>query len=78
MTPPNTKRVRHQIPLESAMAGVLALLVDEREERSKDNKEARKTELILAEAGLSPDDIAAVMDKNLGAVRKAIQRGRGS
>jgi DNA-directed RNA polymerase specialized sigma24 family protein len=71
------KRERHQIPPESAMAGVLALLVDERDERAKDNKEARKTELILAEAGLSPDDIATVMDKNVGAVRKTIQRGRG-
>ena len=78
MTPTNVKRERHQISPDSAMAGVLALLVDEREERTKDSKEARKTELILAEAGLTPDDIAAVMDKNVGAVRKTIQRGRGS
>lgn len=76
MAPPDMKRQRHQIQPESAMAGVLALLADEREARTKDDKEARKTEVLLDGAGLAVDDIAAVMGKNAGAVRKTIQRGR--
>jgi DNA-directed RNA polymerase specialized sigma24 family protein len=71
------KKRRHEIPPESTMAGLLALLVDEREARTRDDKEARKTEVLLADAGLSVDDIATVMGKNPGAVRKSIQRGRG-
>ncbi|MGH2974760.1 MAG: hypothetical protein ACRDLL_07830 [Solirubrobacterales bacterium] len=76
MSPPDMKKQRHQIPSEATMAGVLALLVDEREARTKDDKEATKTEVLLAGAGLAVDDIATVMGKNAGAVRKTIQRGR--
>jgi tRNA(His) 5'-end guanylyltransferase len=35
------------------MAGVLALLIEEREERTKGDKSAEKIELLLAKAGLS-------------------------
>lgn len=46
------------LPLEQAMSGILALLAAEREERvnpDKDpNKEPRKTEVILADSGMSP------------------------
>lgn len=69
-------RERHRITPESAMAGVLALLVDEREERAKGNKDAAKTEVLLANAGLSIEDIVSLTGKKPDAVRKAIQRGR--
>lgn len=61
------------------MAGVLAILVAEREERlngtDEKNKPA-KTEVLLANAGLNAAEIAQLMGKNLEAVRKSIQRGR--
>lgn len=61
------------------MAGVLAILVAEREERlngtDEKNKPA-KTEVLLSNAGLSANEIAQVMGKTLAAVQKAIQRGR--
>lgn len=69
-------REQHQIPPESAVAGILALLIDEREERAKDSKTTRKIEILLANAGLSVDDIVALTGNKAGAIRKAIQRGR--
>jgi DNA-directed RNA polymerase specialized sigma24 family protein len=63
--------------MDAALAGILALLVDEREERAKQSKPDVRTEVLLADVGLSVDEIVAVTRKNAGAVRKAIQRGRG-
>jgi DNA-directed RNA polymerase specialized sigma24 family protein len=61
------------------VAGMLAILVAEREERlngtDEKNKPA-KTEVLLSNAGLSAGEIAQVMGKNIDGVRKAIQRGR--
>jgi DNA-directed RNA polymerase specialized sigma24 family protein len=59
-----------------AMAGVLALLVDEREARVKEDKTVAKTEVLLANVGLSVDDIQALTGKKSDAIRKTIQRGR--
>ena len=63
----------------SVMAGVLAILVAEREERlngtDEKNKPA-KTEVLLANAGLTSGEIAQIMGKNVAAIQKAIQRGR--
>jgi DNA-directed RNA polymerase specialized sigma24 family protein len=76
-----TKKQAAPAPPDQAtvMAGVLAILVAEREERlngtDEKNKPA-KTEVLLANAGLSANDIAQLMGKNLDGVRKAIQRGR--
>jgi DNA-directed RNA polymerase specialized sigma24 family protein len=61
---------------DKALAGMLALLVAEREERLDDDKAPRKTEVVLASAGLTANEIAALVGKNVDAVRKAIQRGR--
>ena len=61
---------------ESAMSGILALLIDEREERTCDQKDVAKTEVILADAGLSIDEIATVTGKKYDTVRMAISRGR--
>ncbi len=69
-TPPGETKV---------MAGVLALLVAEREDRLNASDQKYKpanTEVLLSSAGLSANDIAQVMGKNATAVQKAIQRGR--
>ncbi len=60
-----------------ALAGVLGLLVAEREERLSDKNDPRKTEVILADAGLAIGDIAKLMGKKYDAVKMAIRRGRG-
>lgn len=67
---------RSPISLESAMIGVLALLIDEREERTRDRKDVAKTEVLLANAGLSIDEIAAATGKKYDTVRMAISRGK--
>lgn len=58
------------------MIGVLALLVDERDARTSEDRGATKTEVLLERAGVPVEDIVAVTGKNAGAVRKAIQRAR--
>lgn len=78
--PPKTKKVKKvQLALEQdkALAGMLSLLVAEREERLNDKKEPRKTEVILADAGLAIGEIAQLMGKNYDAVKQAVRRGRG-
>lgn len=67
---------RHQLTTGAAAAGILALLVDAREMRIKDEKLATKTEVLLDNAGLSLDDIAAVMGKTYDAIRVSLQRSR--
>jgi DNA-directed RNA polymerase specialized sigma24 family protein len=67
---------RSQIGLESAMAGILALLIDEREIRTRDRKDVAKTEVLLAQAGISIEEIAAVTGKKYDTVRMAITRGK--
>jgi DNA-directed RNA polymerase specialized sigma24 family protein len=64
------------IGADSAMAGILALLIDEREERTRDRKDVPKTEVILAQAGVSIEEIAAVTGKKYDTVRMAITRGK--
>lgn len=61
------------------MAGVLALLATEREDRlnaSDQRYKPAKTEVILSSAGLTAGEIALIMGKTAGAVQKTIQRGR--
>jgi DNA-directed RNA polymerase specialized sigma24 family protein len=67
---------RHEVDASKAMAGILALLIEEREERLAGNKDATKLEVLLARVGLSNEDIAAVTGKKPDAVRKAIERAR--
>ena len=62
--------------LGTSMAGILALLVDARERALADEKGGTKTEVLLANAGMSIGDICAVSNKKYDAVRKAISRGR--
>lgn len=67
----------HRIAPEAAMLGVLALLVDEREQRIGNDKGAMPTEVLLARVGLSVDDIAAATGKKRDAVRMMISRRKG-
>jgi hypothetical protein len=76
MSPARTVREKHQLTTGAAAAGILALLVDAREGRIKDDKDATKTEVLLNNAGLSLDDIAAVMGKKYDAIRVSLQRSR--
>lgn len=76
MSPPRKSQERHQLTTGASAAGILALLVDAREARIKDDRDATKTEVLLDNAGLSLDDIAAVMSKKYDAVRVSLQRSR--
>lgn len=60
------------------LLGVLALLVDARESRIQGDRDATKTEVVLTRAGVSVDDIAAVMGKSRDAVRMAVNRGKAT
>lgn len=61
---------------DTALTGILALLVEQREARIADEESPKKTEVILTEAGLSNEEIAAVTGKKSDAVRMAIQRAK--
>lgn len=65
-------------PGETIARAILALLVEEREERLKaaGMKDAQKVEILLANAGLGNDDIAAITGKKPDAVRMAISRAK--
>jgi hypothetical protein len=76
MPRPRRSQAKHQLTTGAAAAGILALLVDAREARIKDDKDATKTEVLLDNAGLSLDDTAAVMGKKYDAIRVALQRSR--
>ena len=68
--------------LEQLMTAVLALLVAAREDRiaagldSKARPEPRKTEVILASAGLSHQRIGDLLDKQAATVAKTISRAK--
>jgi DNA-directed RNA polymerase specialized sigma24 family protein len=63
------------LPLDAALRGLLALEVVKREERLGSPDE-RPTALVLADAGLQAPAIAVLTNRNVGAVRKAIERAR--
>ena len=71
----NSKETR-KITVEASMAGILALLIDEREQRTADDKDAVRTEVLLADAGLTLDEIAALTGRKYDTVRMAVSRGR--
>jgi DNA-directed RNA polymerase specialized sigma24 family protein len=58
------------------LRALLALAVDEREERVKEMPGAQKTEVILDSAGLASGEIAALTGKQAGSVRMALSRAR--
>jgi hypothetical protein len=67
---------RTGIAAEKSMAGILALLIEEREQRVTGDKSATKIEVLLSRAGLSNPDIVAVTGKNADAIRMVIQRAK--
>jgi DNA-directed RNA polymerase specialized sigma24 family protein len=75
--PPWKQQADAELGSAKVMAGVLAVLVADREERMGDDGSGPvKTEILLRNAGFSAPEIARVMGKNVEAVRKTIQRGR--
>lgn len=68
---------QHEVATSKALAGILALLIEERQERVAGDKDATKIEVLLAGAGLANEDIAAVANKSPDAVRKTIERAVG-
>lgn len=72
---PQTKKQQTQpIRMEAALSGILAVMAAEREE--SDGGTRRKTEVVLAEAGLNNQEIGQIVGKGADAVRKVIERDR--
>jgi DNA-directed RNA polymerase specialized sigma24 family protein len=65
-----------ELSADKSAAGSLALQIEERERRLDEKHLPRKTEVVLAGAGLTSAEIAALMGKEKGAVAKAITRSR--
>ena len=66
------------MPPEQVMAGVLALLAADREDRLRsDGAEPRRTEVVLADAGLTAAQIGRVLGKKPNSVTKTITRAKG-
>lgn len=72
---PQRKPKRVELTMEKSLAGILALLIAEREECVLP-EDAPRTEVILASAGLTPAEIAPLLGKQTDAVRKSIERAR--
>lgn len=73
---PQAKRSPEPLPLDTSLSGILALLADDRQQRVEGDASARKTEVLLADAGLSAEQIAPLLGKSSGAIAKSIQRAR--
>lgn len=57
------------------LRAILALLIDERESREIEPP-ARRTEVLLADAGLGATEIAQLTGKQSAAIRMALSRAR--
>ena len=68
------KNAADELSTDALLRALVALAVDQREATLDGDR--RKTEVLLADAGLTPRQIAALVDKNEGAVAKAISRAR--
>ena len=66
----------HTTPSVAALKAIVALLVEEREERLKDARDAVKVEVLLTNAGLSVSDIVAITGRKPDTVRKALSRAK--
>jgi hypothetical protein len=62
--------------LDQTMAGILAMLIAEREDRLNEPAAPRKTEIILRGAGLDIATIASVTGKNYKAIQMSIARSK--
>jgi len=70
-----------EVNLDEAILGLLALAAADREDRlaarEKSDHEPRKTEVVLADAGLTAGQIGRVLNKKPNSVAKTISRARG-
>lgn len=64
-------------PTESLLRAILALMIDEREARPAEQRK-RRTDVLLADAGFGPTQIAELTGKQPAAVRMALSRARRS
>jgi len=62
-------------PTDRLLSGVLAMLVAERDDRLKDN-EPRPSEVILADAGFTVAEIAALTGRKYETVKSALRRSK--
>ena len=72
-------KANEPLSLEQAMHGILALLAAEREERvsyDKSSVDPRKTELVLADSGMTLTQIASILGKKNKLVSQTIIRAR--
>ncbi|XOB42420.1 MAG: hypothetical protein ACKKMP_03615 [Candidatus Nealsonbacteria bacterium] len=71
----NTKILKN---IEKRLSALLLLLLEARESYpdNKKGKEAKKVELLLHKAGFKNSEIASLINKNLAAVQKTLQRSR--
>jgi DNA-directed RNA polymerase specialized sigma24 family protein len=78
MAPEKSGRSVESITLDETklLAGVLAMMIAEREERLEEGAEVLKTEVILENAGFSAGEISRLTGKNYEAVKKTLQRAR--
>ena len=64
------------IELNQVMLGLLAIHIAEREERIDGDGSPRRTEVVLADAGLTLAEIAALTGKNYDTVKTTVRRAR--
>jgi DNA-directed RNA polymerase specialized sigma24 family protein len=68
--------VPEHLDSEQALRGLLALAAAERDERLGTAGPTRRTEVLLADAGLSYGAIAGLTGKKRDSVRKTVERAR--
>lgn len=62
--------------ISKSLLAIVMLLVELRGTQTKtESKKGRKIEILLTEAGFNGPEISKIINKNLAAVRKTIQRG---
>jgi DNA-directed RNA polymerase specialized sigma24 family protein len=74
--PAAKKAEAFRLDSDKALAGILAVLAANREDRLNDRAEPRRTEVVLADAGLDYGEIATLTGKNYEAVKAAVRRSR--
>jgi len=76
MSKPEESKAGTALSTDVLLLAMLTLMIDERERAAGVNSPQVKTEALLASAGLSYQQIAAMMNKNPDAVRMMLGRMR--
>ena len=71
----SAKEREQAIPVEKLLAGLLAVVVADRDDRLTEG-EPRRSELILAEAGFSIGEISALTGRKYETVKSALRRSK--